>query len=192
MFLFGFCFAVPFATIIFCYTQLLITLKMVRQKMWRYWAQMLFWDDINFTLFWHWRSLLKIEQYRVSVCVYIFQCTSSYVSPRMKFIIKIYRPKTLSKCAATGISADVVRTPLFFNRQRRPKLSLPPPRRQSGRWPGWWSSWCWASWCAGCLTPPLPCGLWITEGNPSTWGWRPYLPAFRRPLQSTTHLSTLS
>lgn len=31
MFLFGFCFAVPFSTIVFCYAQLLITLKMVRQ-----------------------------------------------------------------------------------------------------------------------------------------------------------------
>lgn len=31
MFLFGFCFAVPFATIVFCYSQLLITLKLVRK-----------------------------------------------------------------------------------------------------------------------------------------------------------------
>lgn len=32
MFLFCFCFAVPLTTIIFCYSQLLITLKMVRQN----------------------------------------------------------------------------------------------------------------------------------------------------------------
>lgn len=31
MFLFCFCFAVPFSTIVFCYSQLLITLKMVRE-----------------------------------------------------------------------------------------------------------------------------------------------------------------
>lgn len=31
MFLFGFCFAVPLSTILFCYSQLLITMKMVRQ-----------------------------------------------------------------------------------------------------------------------------------------------------------------
>lgn len=30
MFLFCFCFAIPFTTIIFCYSQLLFTMKMVR------------------------------------------------------------------------------------------------------------------------------------------------------------------
>lgn len=32
MFLFGFCFAVPLTTIVFCYGQLLITMKMVSGK----------------------------------------------------------------------------------------------------------------------------------------------------------------